>query len=141
MTALSLRTASPPGARILAATGLVAFLLFNYVLVATARLHATIARALLRAPEDPLREAKEMLHRHGPLDPSNPNIRADLADCPPVRVQLTDGSQLAAFRIPVTREMRKIIMRQAHSLTPSIQTGQANHPPVRVQLTAGWPSP
>src|SRR5690348_8120022 len=23
----------------------------------------------------------------GPLDPSNPNIRAGLADCPPVRVQ------------------------------------------------------
>lgn len=27
----------------------------------------------------------------GPLDPSNPNIRADLADCSPVRVQLTAG--------------------------------------------------
>ena len=27
----------------------------------------------------------------GPLDPSNPNIRAGLADCPPVRVQLTAG--------------------------------------------------
>ena len=51
MTALSLRAGAPPGARILAATGLVAFLLFNYGLVATARLHATIARALLRAPK------------------------------------------------------------------------------------------
>jgi hypothetical protein len=95
MTALSLRTGfragAPPGARILAATGLVAFLLFNYGLVATARLHATIARALLRAPEDPLREASERLHRPGPLDPSNPNIRAGLADRPPVRVQLTAG--------------------------------------------------
>ena len=27
----------------------------------------------------------------GPLDPSNPNIRAGLTGCPPVRVQLTAG--------------------------------------------------
>jgi hypothetical protein len=46
---------------------LVLFLLFNYVLVATARLHASIARSLLRAPDDPLREAKEVLGRPGPL--------------------------------------------------------------------------
>jgi Putative sensor len=53
----------------LAAAGvcLVLFLLFNYVLVATARLHAAIARALLRAPDDPLRDAKEVLGRPGPL--------------------------------------------------------------------------
>jgi hypothetical protein len=50
-----------------AAVCLVLFLLFNYVLVAAARLHATIARALLRPPEDPLREAKEVLRGPGPL--------------------------------------------------------------------------
>jgi hypothetical protein len=43
------------------------------VLVATARLHATIARALLSAPEDPLREAKEVLRRPGPLKTYIPN--------------------------------------------------------------------
>jgi Putative sensor len=56
-----------PAALLAAAVFLVLFLLFNYVLVATARLHATIARELLRAPEDPLKEAKEVLGRPGPL--------------------------------------------------------------------------
>ena len=53
----------------LAAAGvcLVLFLLFNYVLVAVARLHASIARTLLRAPSDPLRDAKNVLDRPGPL--------------------------------------------------------------------------
>jgi Putative sensor len=50
-----------------AAACLILFLLFNYVLVATARLHAAIARGLLSAPQDPLREAKEVLRRPGPL--------------------------------------------------------------------------
>jgi len=49
------------------------------------------AEQSLRVSEDPLGEAKEVLYRPGPLDPSNPYIRAGLADCPPVRVQLTDG--------------------------------------------------
>jgi Putative sensor len=48
---------------------LVLFLLFNYVLVLTARAHARIARSLLRAPADPLAEAKEVLTRPGPLGP------------------------------------------------------------------------
>lgn len=56
-----------PKALIVAAVCLILFLLFNYALVATARLHATIARALLRAPEDPLQAAKEVLDRPGPL--------------------------------------------------------------------------
>ena len=56
-----------PKALIVAAVCLILFLLFNYVLVATARLHATIARALLHAPQDPLRAAKEVLDRPGPL--------------------------------------------------------------------------
>jgi hypothetical protein len=50
-----------------AAACLILFLLFNYVLVAAARLHAAIARSLLRAGDDPLREAKQVLDRPGPL--------------------------------------------------------------------------
>jgi hypothetical protein len=56
-----------PKALATAAACLIAFLLFNYVLVATARAHIAVARELLRAPEDPLREAKEVLRRPGPL--------------------------------------------------------------------------
>ena len=56
-----------PKALAAAAVCLVLFLLFNYVLVAAARLHAAIARALLRAPQDPLREAREILGNPGPL--------------------------------------------------------------------------
>jgi hypothetical protein len=58
-----------PRALLAAAVFLVAFLLFNYVLVLTARAHARIARALLRAPSDPLAPAKEVLARPGPLGP------------------------------------------------------------------------
>ena len=54
-------------ALLVAAACLILFLLFNYVLVAAARLHAAIARSLLRAGDDPLREAKEVLDRPGPL--------------------------------------------------------------------------
>lgn len=61
-----------PKALLAAAVFLILFLLFNYVLVATARAHAATARALLGAPEDPLREAKEVLSHPGPLDPFNP---------------------------------------------------------------------
>ena len=56
-----------PTALAVAAAALVLVLAFDYVLVATARLHVASARALLRAPEDPLREAKEVLLRPGPL--------------------------------------------------------------------------
>jgi hypothetical protein len=56
-----------PKALATAAVCLVAFLLFNYVLVATARAHVAVASGLLRAPEDPLREAKEVLRHPGPL--------------------------------------------------------------------------
>jgi len=51
-------------------TALVCLLLlipFSYVLVLTARTHAAVARALLRAPEDPLAPAKDLLQRAGPL--------------------------------------------------------------------------
>ena len=45
------------------------FLLFNYVLVATARLHAQVARALLRRPADPLAPARAVLAGPSPLGP------------------------------------------------------------------------
>jgi hypothetical protein len=61
-----------PKALLAAAVFLVAFLLFNYVLVLTARAHARIASALLRAPADPLAPAKEVLSRPGPLGPLHP---------------------------------------------------------------------
>jgi hypothetical protein len=58
-----------PTALIAAAGFAVAFLLFNYVLVATARLHAQVARALLRRPADPLAPARAVLAAPGPLGP------------------------------------------------------------------------
>lgn len=61
-----------PRALLAAAVCLVAFLLFNYVLVLTARAHARIAGALLRAPADPLAPVKEVLTRPGPLGPLHP---------------------------------------------------------------------
>jgi len=55
---------------LLAAAGFaVLFLLFNYVLVATARLHAQVARALLQPPSDPLAPARAVLAAPGPLGP------------------------------------------------------------------------
>jgi hypothetical protein len=54
-------------ALLVAAVCLVGFLLFNYVLVATARAHAFVARSLLSEPTDPLWEAKEILREPGPL--------------------------------------------------------------------------
>ena len=58
---------SLPKALLTAAVCLVAFLLFNYVLVATARAHVFVARGLLSEPTDPLKEAKEILRSPGPL--------------------------------------------------------------------------
>jgi Putative sensor len=58
---------SLPTALLAAAACLVAFLLFNYVVVATARAHASVARSLLSEPTDPLKEAKEILTGPGPL--------------------------------------------------------------------------
>jgi putative sensor protein len=61
-----------PKALLAAAAFLVLWLAFNYVLLITARAHATVARALLRPPVDPLAEAKGMLARPGPLQPLVP---------------------------------------------------------------------
>ncbi len=53
---------------LLAASGfLILFLIFNYVLVLTARMHGRVVRAVLGAPADPLAEAKRVLQRPGPL--------------------------------------------------------------------------
>jgi hypothetical protein len=60
---------SLPRALLAAACFLVLFLLFNYVLVLTARAHARAALSLLRAPADPLARAKEVLAGPGPLGP------------------------------------------------------------------------
>jgi hypothetical protein len=62
-----------PKALLAAAVSLILFLLFNYALVATARVHTAAARALLGRQEDPLREAKEVLRRPGPLKTLIPN--------------------------------------------------------------------
>jgi len=62
-----------PKALVVAAAGLVGVLVFNYVVVATARMHARVARALLRPPADPLAEVKAALATPGPLGPLHPN--------------------------------------------------------------------
>jgi hypothetical protein len=56
-----------PQALLTAVVCLILFTLFSYVLVLTARAHATVARDLLREPEDPLAPAKDVLQRPGPL--------------------------------------------------------------------------
>ncbi|MGH3277163.1 MAG: sensor domain-containing protein [Streptosporangiaceae bacterium] len=61
-----------PKALLTAAACLVLFLIFNYVLVATARLHALAARAVLRAHGDPLAAARDVLAQPGPLQSLTP---------------------------------------------------------------------
>jgi hypothetical protein len=58
-----------PKALLAAAGFLILFLLFNYVVVATARAHARVARSLLRPPADPLAVAREVLAGPRPLGP------------------------------------------------------------------------
>jgi hypothetical protein len=58
-----------PKALLAAAVFLVLFLIFNYVLVLTARAHAAVARSRLGAPADPLAKAKDVLAGAGPLGP------------------------------------------------------------------------
>jgi len=60
---------SLPTALLAAACFLVLFMIFNYVLVATASAHLSVARSVLRAPADPLAPAKEVLAAPGPLGP------------------------------------------------------------------------
>lgn len=58
-----------PTALLAAAGFAVLFLLFNYVLVATGRLHGQAVRAVLRRPADPLAPAMSVLAGQGPLGP------------------------------------------------------------------------
>jgi hypothetical protein len=60
---------SLPRAIVAAVVFLILFLVFNYVVVVTARAHARIARAVLRGPSDPLAAAKDVLARPGPIPP------------------------------------------------------------------------
>jgi hypothetical protein len=64
-----------PRALLAAAIFAAAFLLFNYVVVVTARAHAAVARSVLHAPTDPLAEAKEVLAGPGPLGPLQDKIQ------------------------------------------------------------------
>jgi Putative sensor len=73
-TAVGLYVDTLPKALLAAGGFLVLFLLFNYVLVVTARAHATVARSLLRAPRDPLAAAKGVLSRSGPLQSQLPHV-------------------------------------------------------------------
>jgi hypothetical protein len=61
-----------PRALLAAAACLILFLLFNYVVVATARAHARVARALLRPAADPLADVKDVLAHPGPLPSLTP---------------------------------------------------------------------
>ena len=66
---------SLPKALLTALVCLAGFLLFNYVLVATARGHASVARSLLSEPSDPLKEAKEIVQSFDPA-----GVAADAAE-------------------------------------------------------------
>ena len=52
-----------PQALLVAALAVVGLVLTSYLVVITARAHSSIAKVLLRAPRDPLAEAKEILNR------------------------------------------------------------------------------
>ncbi len=73
-----------PKALLAAAAALLAFLLFSYVVVITARMHARVARGLLRPPSDPLAGAREILSRPGPLPALGGGSAADAARSPGV---------------------------------------------------------
>jgi hypothetical protein len=73
-------------ALLVAAGFVILFLLFNYCLVATARLHAQVARVLLRRPADPLASARAVLAGSSPLGP--------LVDTGPSRQGLPDDRLL-----------------------------------------------
>jgi hypothetical protein len=65
--AIGLFVDSLPRALLAAAIFAVLFALFSYVLVATVRMHARVARALLGPPVDPLKEARDVINGPGPL--------------------------------------------------------------------------
>jgi hypothetical protein len=119
-----------PKALAVAGVGLILFLIFNYVVVMTARAHAAVARGLLGASEDPLREAKEVLGRPGPL---SSNMRLTV---PPVRVQLTGGDQAAAD----SRQHPICANRERNSDAPAAQFSIAGFAPRRSARPAARPA-
>ena len=68
---------SLPKALLTSGACLVLFVLFSYVLVLAARMHVSVARALLRPPQEPAARARDLLQRSGP----------------PISVQLTKGPE------------------------------------------------
>ena len=122
-----------PKALLTAAVFLILFLLFNYVLVATARAHATVARVLLHGPADPLREAKEVLGPAGPLDESEPKRRflrqtaGSHKLSPPTRVQLArrgPGRGQLARQTPTAPTKGT-----PHCVNRALQYSPSHHPP------------
>ena len=97
-----------PKALLTALVCLMALVPFSYVLALTARTHATVARALLRSPEDPLAPAKDLsdaLVRFLLLS-AEPTV----LPAPPMRVQLTGGARnrpLAPHNCSVRSRHRK----------------------------------
>ncbi len=69
-----------PKALLAAVVFLILFVAFSYVLVATAKAHVTVARNLLGTPGDPLREAREVLGRPGPLSVAEGAIHHGLTE-------------------------------------------------------------
>jgi hypothetical protein len=66
-TVIDVHVRTLPQALLASAGSALAFLACSWLVIVTARLHATVARALLRPPQDPLALAKDLLQRPGPL--------------------------------------------------------------------------
>jgi hypothetical protein len=66
-TVVSWHVRTLPEALLAAACCAIALLGCSWLVVRTARMHASVARALLRAPQDPLAPARDLLLRPGPL--------------------------------------------------------------------------
>jgi hypothetical protein len=78
---------SLPKALLTSAACLVLFVLFSYVLVLAARMHASVARSLLRPPPEPAARARDLLQRSRP--PSCLLARTNSGISPPTSVRLT----------------------------------------------------
>jgi len=81
-----------PKALLTSAACLVLLALFGYVLVLAARMHASMARALLRPLQEPAARARDLLQRSGP--PSSLLAPTNSGTSPPMSVQLTKGPEV-----------------------------------------------
>ena len=131
-----------PTALLAAAGFLVLFLIFSYVLVLTARTHASVARSLLRAPADPLAPAKEVLAGPGPARPAarppaarfRPSARSHTAVSPRPRVAARGRGPAKRPAAPGTTRMRGHDEPAAESSIAASQSGQprpTRSPPAR----------